>query len=363
MGRDRSRVLVLALGYVAAVVPALFVIEWFYIDLGIDSLRIGLRDGRGMFGALAIFVFWGSILLMIPAVGFQTFTRITSGVANAKLSRYGVFVGLALLASGLAAAYVFAPEVPGPAELVPEVQRSVAPLLFAIANVLGIAALHYAALETTDDDAGTYKPVVIDRPITRPPITTQPPITRPATQPPINRPATQPPKTKSNPPISALLPKTKSQPPASALQPVVARAPTQPPTLKRKLNYLVLSGEVTRAGIDARREDGSSLLLLWRDVVGVVVRRLPDELDATTFMDIVSVKGSTLRIVPWTRLTGISVVGAGDGRLRSLASYVATMCSDVQLFDPATKIFLEKAEPAAQLKDVAKLAAHDERLS
>ena len=37
------------------------------------------------------------------------------------------------------------------------------------------------------------------------------------------------------------------------------------------------------------------------------------------------------------------------------------MCSDVQ-FDPATKSFLEKPDPAAQLKDLAKLAAHDERL-
>ena len=124
-----------------------------------------------------------------------------------------------------------------------------------------------------------------------------------------------------------------------------------------------MASEVTRAGIDARREDGTSRLVLWRDVVGVVVRRLPDELDATTFMDIVSVKGSTLRIVPWTRLTGISVVGTGDDRVRSIANYIATMCSGVQLFDPATRAFLDKPEPAAQLKDLAKLAAHDERLS
>jgi hypothetical protein len=163
-------------------------------------------------------------------------------------------------------------------------------------------------------------------------------VVRSVTQPPIDMPITQPP---------------------------ITRTPTSPivPVPKHKLRYVVMSGEVTRAGIDARREDGSSLLVLWRDVVGVVVRRLPDELEATTFMDIVSVKGHTLRIVPWTRLTGISVAGMGDDRVRSVAGYIATMCGDVQLFDPATKIFLEKPEPAAQLKDVAKLAAHDERLS
>ncbi len=328
MGRDRTRVLVLALGYLAAIIPALFVMDWFVLDLGIDSLHIRLTNGRGMYGSLATSVFWGSLLVMVPAVAFQTFTRLASGVANPKLSRYGIYAGLMLLATGLAAAYVFAPEVPAVLELAPQIERTIAPLVFAIASLLGVGALHYAALETTDDNAGTYKKVVIDKPVDKPITQPMPPVVRPATIPPVN----------------------------------VPRPATVPPTTKRKLSFLVLSGEVTRAGIDARREDGSSLLVLWRDVVGVVVRRLPDELDATTFMDIVSVKGSTLRIVPWTRLTGISVVGTGDDRVRSLAGYVATMCSDVQLFDPATKLFLERSDPAAQLKDTAKLAAHDERL-
>jgi hypothetical protein len=328
MAGDRSRVLVLAFGYLATIVPALFVIEWFFVDLGVASIHIGPRSGA--FGNAA---FWGSLLLVVPVVAFQTFTRVTTGIANAKLTRYGIFATLVVLVSGLGAGYLFAPELPGPADLAPAVQRTFAPVLFVIANVLALATLHLAAVETTDDSVGTYQKVVIDKPITLPPIT-QPPIT----QPPINKPITIPP---------------------------ITRTPTSPiaPVMKTKLRYLVMSGEITRAGIDARREDGTSLIVLWRDVVGVVVRRLPDELDATTFMDIVSVKGSTLRIVPWTRMTGISVVGTGDDRLRSIAGYVATMCSDVQLFDPATKNFLEKPEPAAQLKDLAKLAAHDERLS
>lgn len=334
MGRDRSRVLGLAIGYLVAVVPALF-LDWFYLDLGIASVHVDLRSG----GTLAAICFWGSILLMFPAVGFQTFTRVTSGVANAKLSRYGVLAGLSLIGAGVLAAYIFAPELPGPSELMPEMQRTVAPLLFLAGTALGVAAVHFAAVETTDDNAGTYIPVKIERPATVPPINkpiTQPPIA----QAPVSRPATVPPATR---PIT--------QPPVSV------------PASKPKLSYVVMSGEVTRAGIDARRQDGSSLLVLWRDVVGVVVRRLPDELEATTFMDIVSVKGSTLRIVPWTRLTGISVAGTGDDRVRSLAGYVAAMCGDVQLFDPATKNFLDNSQPAAQLKDVAKLNAHDERLS
>lgn len=332
--------LVLAIGYFAAVIPTLFLMDWFTIDLGTDSIHIGLRSGTGLYATTATSALWGSLIFMIPAVAFQSYTRISTGVANAKLSRYGVIGGLSLIATGLAAGYVFAPELPSIGGIGPEVERTVAPMLFVVANVLGIAALHFAANETTDDDAGAYKPVVIDKPRTpRAPTSQSVPIPRPVTQPPIDKPITRPP---------------------------LARTPTQsqpPLTTKQELSFLVLSGEVTRAGIDARRADGSQLLVLWRDVVGVVVRRLPDEFEGTTFMDIVSVKGSTLRIVPWTRLTGISVVGMGDDRLRSIASYMSTMCAEVQLFDPATKNFLEKPEPAAQLKDLAKLAAHDERLS
>jgi hypothetical protein len=333
MAGDRSRVLVLAFGYLATIVPALFVIEWFFVDLGVASIHIGPRSGA--FGNAA---FWGSLLLVVPVVAFQTFTRVTTGIANAKLTRYGIFATLVVLVSGLGAGYLFAPELPGPAELAPAVQRTFAPVLFVIANVLALATLHLAAVETTDDSVGTYQKVVVDKPISQsiPRPTTRPPVNRPITQPPIDKPITLPP---------------------------ITRSPTLPPSTKHALRFLVMAGEITRAGIDARRADGTSLIVLWRDVVGVVVRRLPDELDATTFMDIVSVKGSTLRIVPWTRMTGISVVGTGDDRLRSIAGYVATMCSDVQLFDPATKNFLEKPEPAAQLKDLAKLAAHDERLS
>ncbi|MFN0248304.1 MAG: hypothetical protein ACKV2T_15540 [Kofleriaceae bacterium] len=352
MGGDRSRVLVLAFGYLATIVPALFVIDWFFLDLGVASIHIDLRRGS----TLGTATFWGSLLFVVPLVGFQTFTRVTSGTANAKLSRYGIYAVLVVLTCGLGAGYLFAPEMPGPLELVPPVERTIAPVLFVVANVLAIAALHYAALETTDDTVGTYQKVVVARPVTEPPVArpiTEPPVARPTTQPSIDKPITRPPIDKpiTQPPID----KPITRPP-------ITRSSTIP-IAKHTLQYLVMSGEITRAGIDARREDGTSLLVLWRDVVGVVVRRLPDELDATTFMDVVSVKGSTLRIVPWTRLTGISVVGAGDDRVRSIAGYIASMCSGVQLFDPATKNFLEKPDPAAQLKDLAKLAAHDERLS
>ena len=352
MGGDRLRVLVLALGYLAAALPALAVVDWFVIDLGVAAIHIDLRDGRGLYKMFAASAFWGSWVAMMPLVAYQAFTRVTSGVANPKLSRYGIYIGLALLSSGLLAAYVVPPEILGPPELVPQVERTIAPLLFVLANVLGIAALHYAARETVADDVGTYKPVVIDTPVARP--ITQPPQNRAITQPPQNRAITQPPQNRAI-----------TQPPQNRAitQPPINKPITQPPQNQPALSYVVMSAEITRAGIDARRPDGTALLVLWRDVVGIVVRRLPDELEAATFMDIVSVRGATLRIVAWTRLTGVALAGAGDDRVRELAGHIAPLCSDMPLFDPATRAFLESTEPAAQLKDVAKLAAHDERLA
>lgn len=137
--------------------------------------------------------------------------------------------------------------------------------------------------------------------------------------------------------------------------------PPLPAHLRNRLSYLALTAELTAGGIDARREDGSSQLVLWRDVVGVVARRLPADFDGTTFIDIVSTAGSTLRIVPWTRLTGEPVVGEGDDRPRGVVERVVAKCPDAKV-DPATRMFLETGE-AAQLPDLETLHAHDERLA
>src|SRR5262249_21478741 len=90
--------------------------------------------------------------------------------------------------------------------------------------------------------------------------------------------------------------------------------PPIPEHLRNRLRYVALTAEVTGGGIDARREDGLSRLVLWRDVVGVVARRMPPAYDGAAFVDIVSTVGSTLRIVPWTRLTGVLIDVEGDAR-------------------------------------------------
>jgi hypothetical protein len=137
--------------------------------------------------------------------------------------------------------------------------------------------------------------------------------------------------------------------------------PPVPEHLRNRLQYVALTADVTGGGVDARREDGLSRLVLWRDVVGVVARRLPPVYDSAAFVDIVSTAGSTLRIVPWTRLTGELVDAAGDDRPRAVVEHVLARCPNARL-DPATQHFLDTGEPA-QLPDLDTLRAHDDRLA
>ncbi|MBA2543768.1 MAG: hypothetical protein H0V17_29260 [Deltaproteobacteria bacterium] len=145
---------------------------------------------------------------------------------------------------------------------------------------------------------------------------------------------------------------------------------TIPPTLRNKLRYTAAIAEITRGGIDARREDGSNVLLVWRDIVGAVARRLPKDYASATFVDIVSTSGSTLRFLAWTRL-------AGDGApppppndapqteaecALAVLNVIVQHCPDITL-DPATRAFIERRGEAAQLPDLKTLAAHDERLA
>jgi hypothetical protein len=134
-----------------------------------------------------------------------------------------------------------------------------------------------------------------------------------------------------------------------------------PEHLRKRLSYVAITAELTGGGIDARREDGTSRLVLWRDVVGVVVRRMPPVFDDALFVDIVSTARSTLRIVPWTRLTGDPIEGEGDARPVKVVEYILAKCPKAKL-DPATRQFLETGEPA-RLPDLETLRAHDARLA
>jgi hypothetical protein len=353
MGRERSRVLIFAAAYVALVVVSVFILDWFVIDAGASgTIKLGLRhatvcaDSRcveitlgslpriGLYSTGAWTTLWGTLLVAL-LVGFQVFTKVTSGVANARLSRMGMLGELAMLASAGATAFLFAPE-PGAVGDAMGVtfERTVAPWLMMLGHVAGFLAVHYAAVESTEDDVGEYRPVVVARPAA------------------------------SGGPAAAASASAPAGPAAEqpGRPPVRTTVPPMPAHLEKRLRFVVLAAELTRAGIDARREDGRSLLVMWRDVVGVIARRLPPELDGATCVDLVSTAGSTLRVLPWTRLTGEPLLGTGDGRARAFVTYVASHCPEARI-DPATRSFVEHDAPADQIASVDELAAYDARLA
>lgn len=188
--------------------------------------------------------------------------------------------------------------------------------------------------------------------------------------------------------IESLMPPTPRVVPAEPVPPVapvsVATIPASVPplevdgflTVKSHPSFALLRGKLSFAttevalstlGIDAKREDGITKVVPWDDVVGVVARRLPPmkPYDGETFVDVVSTAGSTLRILPWTELTGDDLRNLNSDtieRARALVQLVASRCPTAQV-DNATRSFLGGRGQAAQLPNADLLAQHDERLS
>jgi hypothetical protein len=359
MGRDRLRVLAFTLAYVVLGGVSAFALDWFELRTGGGRVGLDLRHasacvesrcfsvelaavrGIGAYPYGAWLAFWGTVVLSL-LVGFQAVTRIFSGFAHPKLSRMGVVAAMAMAAIAAATGFVLTPESGPLADVVGiGFDRTVAPVLMIIAHVAGIFALHSAAHDASADDVGEYRPVVLARP-------------------PADRPI-------PGAAVSAAVPRAVAMRAAGSPRPAPFGAaspgalPAFPPHLRKRLSFVTLSAELTRAGIDARREDGRSVLVMWRDVAAVIARRLPPELDAEPFVDVVSTPGSSLRVLPWTRLSGEPLPGTGDDRARALVTFIASHCPGAHL-DPATRAFVDDRAEPAPLESVVELAAHDARL-
>lgn len=342
--------LVLLLAYLGLIITTLFVIDWFVIDvpgaramLDLRSLRVcpELRQlgdpcvtmkyprNSGWFPSFASATFWATLVSSILVL-FQAGTRLISDTANDGLSKLGYMFGMMLFALVMFTAYFFQPEMPADIGLDITVHRTWAPSMLLLAHLVGIFVLYFAANQSSfDDDATEYKPLTAPLPYAR---------------------ATERPRSSAD--SIALEPE----------RPVSAPVLVTPENVRGKLQYATLTAEITRAGIDARREDGSSVLVMWRDVVGAVVRRMPPDYDGTTFVDLVSTGGATLRLLPWTRFSGDPVEGEGEERARKLVEMVTSRCPEARL-DPATRTFIASNDKAAQLPDLETLAAHDQRLA
>lgn len=404
------RVLLCAAAAIALILAGTLVMDWFRLTFtaavpGASKIAIDLRNLHichadhacastsigplpGMFPTLATVTLWSS-LGFAALVAFQAGARVLTGAANDSFSKLGYVLALLAISLAVATAYMFGPDAEIPvADLAAKVglalPRTWAPLTLLAGLVAGFATLYIAVSPDSSDLGATYKPVMftpapeggartasIPLPvvakasraasaaardsapeIARPGTGSTAAIARPGSNPAIARPGTG-----SSPAIA--------RPPTDPV-PVVGRTKSGPlppvaPHLRNRLQYVAITAELTAGGIDARREDGSSRLVLWRDVVGVVARRMPPAYDNATFIDIVSTAGSTLRIVPWTRLTGAPIETEADGRPRGVVERVVAMCPGAKL-DPATRQFLDTGE-AAQLPDLETLHAHDQRLA
>ena len=365
MGRDARRLLLLTVISIGMIVASTLVVDWFVMESsgpgGGELFGLGLRSFRacdpasgvcmsvpigmtGTYGTFATPTFWVA-MACCAAMAFVTVERIRTGDAPPFAIRIASL--LALLGFGLAVCtgYVFGPDLGTgnltQLQLTVTMGRTLAPLLLIVGNVVGMVAMFYAP--SSDDGLGSAQglPVIPQAYVPLAERSRRPSELVPI-EPHSNPPTTPPAMGRSRSPTAAPLP--------------------MPDHLKGQIQYLAVIAEVTRAGIDARREDGTALLVMWSDVVGAVARRLPESLGGATFVDLVSAAGSTLRVLPWTRLMGDPVPGDGDFRVRNLIELVIARTTGAKL-DAATRDFISTSGEAPQLPDAATLAQHDERLA
>jgi len=358
MNRDGLRVIVPAAVSIAAIAAATLVFEWFIVNVTglaeLSHITFDLREARactslgpcgvvpmsmiksGMYPTLAAVSFWGSIVFALLVL-YQAGSRVLGGFANESITKAAHGIGTLVIITSLGAGYLFGPSLT-PGEMMGlgfDVDRGWGPLSMLLGLILGHVALHYTREGS------------LDAPATPLPIATA-----------------RPPLPMHTPPAGARV-KEPTTPPIAAR----AQAPTIPPPIrampdafKGRIRFSVITGDVTVAGIDARREDGSGVLVLWRDVVGLVVRRLPPELDGHPFVDLVSTATMTLRLLPWSRLTGEALEGDSEGRVRAFVKLVKARCPEAKL-DRATQAFLDDTQPPAQLPSLELLAQHDQALT
>ncbi len=296
----------------------------------------------GMYPTVAVAAFWSSLLLA-ALVAFQAAMRLIGRTPGEGLNRLGYLLVFASLATGLLAGYIYGPDPGNHAEAGFSTTRTWAPAKLVAGALVAVVALYFAG---TPDEAIVAAPVVA-----------QPRVSAPV------GPDAPPPPARSQVPDSIPLdgrPLEAEAPPRPA---ETAGPSVAPSALRGVLRYATASATLASIGIDATLEAGATRIVRWSEVVGIHARRLPPAppFDGVTFVDVVSTAGATLRILPWTRLTGENME-SGEGRMRAIVNFVAARCP-VANIDRATRAYADGAEPARQLPDEATLAAHDEHLA
>ncbi len=373
MGRARAGVAAaVCLGLILA---STLVLDWFHARIDVSSIagdavvksmvdqsliKIDLRSISvcnegvcmsapmsklvGAYPTVAGAAFWTSLLLA-ALVAFQAGLRVIGGMPAVGFNRLGYLLAFASFATGTLAGYMFGPETGNHAEAGFAATRTWGPAALLLGDLVAIVALYFAV----KPDEQAFESPVITHP--RAAVAAAPAVT--------------PAPARSNVPDSIPLDgrplEERAAPPARPAEP---QGPTAaPPALRGRLSYATATAMLASIGIDATLEAGATRMVRWSEVVGVHARRLPSAppFDGVTFVDVVSTAGATLRILPWTRLTG-ETLETGEGRMRAIVKLVETRCPGANV-DRATRAYADGAEPARQLPDEATLAAHDEHLA
>lgn len=331
--------LLCAIAAVGLIIASSLVLDWFDASIaGIGRLRIGLhtvkicaRNGwcasasmgtlTGLYPAMSEAAMWSSLILA-AIVAFQTGMRLTGREPHEKLVRVGLGIALLSFCAAVAAGYVSGPQPGSNADLTVTLDRTLAPVLLLLGDVLAVLALFMSASEDPLPD------------VAAPPASARVYVPPPA-------PAPARPRVADSIPLDT---------------------PAAPPATVPRVRYAAAAAELSSAGIEAHLDAGIARRVAWAEVVGLVVRRLPPEapFDGAPFVDIVSAPGATVRILPSTRLLGVTITG--PDRTRALVQALAAHCPGAKL-DAATRAFVDGERAALQLPDVAMLAAHDERMA
>jgi hypothetical protein len=397
MTGHQRKLLLSAGGALIAMLVATFAMAWFNLQLEITAdtglgaaastldsahMQIGLHaatacfaDGtctstsldnlRGVYPSLATYTFWIT-LAMCVMVALQAGTRLITGRASPLLTRGGYTVCVLALIGAVFTAFVFAPETAETTVAMVTVHRTWAPAIMVFGYVLAFYVLYLAV---ADDDEPEYKPITVPIPLVkrdssdpgkRDLVKSEPivPIKESRVHKPDSIPFPLPADPEPEP-----VPKPEPKPDSFELV-VKLRCPT---ALEHNLRYATQSATFTAGGIEAEREDGSARSVAWGDVVGVVARRLPadEPYEGLTFVDLVSLSGATLRILPWTNVGGeltLPIDADAAERARAFVQLIAARCPSARL-DSATRTFLGGRGPAAQLASTDMLAQHDDRLA
>ena len=186
MSRHQVRLLLCSTASVALMVGALFVLEWFRIDLGATRISIELQTARicddagckmirlsamsGLYPIVAGIAFWCGLPLALLVLG-QLGAKMITGSATVLASKLGYVVAAVVFLCAFGAGYLFAPETD---ELFHTMGSSVsgtpAPAMLLAGSLLAILALRYAITDGRNETDGEYKPVILDG-SDRPPIT------------------------------------------------------------------------------------------------------------------------------------------------------------------------------------------------